>query len=295
MKVGVNYPASPGSLPPGRFAALAEACGFESMWAGEHPVVPVEIRGQYPQLIDGDVPEAYAQVGDPLICLAQAAATTEHLRLGTGVCLVTERHPLLLAKELATLDHFSEGRVLLGAGAGWLREELELMGTNFDTRWQRLHESADAMRALWTQEPAEFHGSVIDFPPVRCNPKPFQKTGIPILVGASGRRGREQVAAWGDGWYPVPASPESLRTDLVDLRERCARRERDFAALDISVLVPTQLDAADPALIRAYEDAGASRVVLAMGEGGDSLVRNLDPLDRSQAEASLQRLAERVL
>ncbi len=96
MKIGVNYPAGPHSLPPARFGRLAEELGFESMWAGEHPVVPVEIRGDYPQLVDGDVPEAYAHVADPLICLAHAAAATERLRLGTGVCLVTERNPLVV-------------------------------------------------------------------------------------------------------------------------------------------------------------------------------------------------------
>ena len=296
MKIGVNYPAGPRSLPPARFGRLAEELGFESMWAGEHPVVPVEIRGDYPQLVDGDVPEAYVHVADPLICLSHAAAATERLRLGTGVCLVTERNPLLLAKELATLDHLSGGRVLLGAGAGWLREELALMGTDFDTRWQRLHESIEAMRELWTAEPAEYHGTQVDFPPVRCGPKPAQKDGIPVLVGAGGRRGLDAVVAWGNGWYPVVSSPDELRRGLALLRARCDAADRDFDALDVSVLVGVTLETADRTLVRSYADAGAKRLVLALGgKEGASVLGALDPLDADHAAASLEQLAQRVL
>ena len=296
LKLGINYPAGPTSLPPARFAQLAEALGFESIWAGEHPVIPAEIRGDYPQLVDGDLPEAYKRVGDPLICLAQAAAVTERLKLGTGVCLVTERNPLLLAKELATLDALSKGRLILGAGAGWLREELEAMGTDFATRWLRLRESVEAMRALWSGEPAEYHGECIDFPPVLCEPRPARPEGIPVLVGAGGPRGIAEAAAWGDGWYPVVDSPESLARGVEALRARCAETDRDFGRLEVTALVGVSAASAEPSLLRAYEAAGAHRLVVALGGDADaSSLRALDPLDAAHTERSLEELAGRLL
>jgi len=296
VKIGINYPAGPASLAPARFARLLEELGFESMWAGEHPVIPAEIHGDYPQLVDGDLPESYKRVGDPLICLAQAAAVTQRLRVGTGVCLVTERNPLLLAGELATLDALSGGRVILGAGAGWLREELEVMGTDFATRWTRLRESVEAMRALWSGEAAEFHGDCIDFPPVRCEPTPARATGVPVLVGAGGARGITAAAAWGDGWYPVVDSPESLARGVEALRARCRELDRDFAELEISPLVGVSIAQAEPALLHAYAEAGAQRVVLALGgDAGESALRALDPLDAAHSEGSLRELGARLL
>ena len=295
MKIGINYPAGPSSLAPAQFGRLLEELGFESMWAGEHPVIPAEIRGDYPQLVDGDLPEAYKRVGDPLICLAQAAAVTETLRVGTGVCLVTERNPLLLAGELATLDAISGGRVILGAGAGWLREELEAMGSDYATRWLRLRESVEAMRALWSGKATEFHGECVDFPPVRCEPRPAQPTGIPVLVGAAGARGIAEAAAWGDGWYPVVDSPESLAQGVETLRAQCEERGRDFEKLEISALVGVGVSQAEPALLRAYAEAGAQRVVLALGgDAGGTSLRSLDPMDAANTERSLRELALRV-
>jgi probable F420-dependent oxidoreductase len=295
VKIGVNFPAGPDSLPPTRFARLVESLGFESIWAGEHPVIPARIRGTYPQLVDGDVPEAYKRVADPLICLAQAAAVTERIRLGTGVCLVTERSPLLLAKELASLAVLSGGRVILGAGAGWLREELEVMGTDFASRWRLLRESVEAMRALWRDDPAEYHGQLIDFPPVHSDPKPAAG-GIPVLVGAGGPRGLTAAARWGDGWYPFVSSPEELRQGLERLREHCAEAGRDVAELDITALVGVTLAGVDAPLVRSYRDAGAGRVVFALqADGSASGLDSLSPLDADRGAASLERLAEKVL
>ena len=168
------------------------------------------------------------QLADPWIGLASAAAVTRTHKLGTGVCLVTERNPILLAKEIATPDHLSEGRVVLGDGTGWLKEDVESLGSHFSRRWLRLRESIEAIRELWTKEEAEYHGRVIDFPAVRCIPQPAQKRYPPVLLGSHGEKGLQRVARWAEGWCPLAHGPAVLRKNLKMLKHlmeeaRCAQ------------------------------------------------------------------------
>ena len=187
MNVGISVPLPAYLVDVGAMARTAEALGFESFWCAEHPFIPVHTTSRFPGTADGVIPEAYSHFIDPFVALARASGTTSRIKLATGIVLVPERHPLLLAKEVSTLDLFSGGRFLFGIGAGWLREETQLMGGDFDHRWGQTRESILAMKELWTKPEAEFHGKFYDFPPVRSNPKPAQKPHPPVLLAAAPR------------------------------------------------------------------------------------------------------------
>lgn len=295
MQIGLfmfptSYAADPASV-----ARKAEALGFESFWLPEHPIIPVHTTTPYPLREDGQIPAFYAHIADPFIGLAAAAAVTKTIRLGTGICLVPERNPIVLAKEVATLDHYSGGRVLFGVGAGWLREEAEVLGVHFPKRWTRLRESIFAMRELWTKEEAEFHGTVIDFPPVRCLPQPLQKPYPPILLGAHGEKGLRRVAQWADGWCPLAPPPAELRDHLTTLEQLTQAAGRDFRKLDITVFLGVTETSPVADLIRRYEDAGARRVVLALGhEDGSHAFRQIRFFTPAETDSLLERLAERA-
>ena len=164
MKIGIFSFETGYSLDTAVLAKRAEELGFESFWVPEHAVIPVKTARPFAGSPDGIIPDHYAQIVDPFVALARASAVTQTIKLGTGVCLVPERNPLLLAKEIATLDHFSGGRFIFGIGAGWLQEETEIMGGNFPHRWTQTRDAILAMKELWTKDEAEYHGEYYDFP-----------------------------------------------------------------------------------------------------------------------------------
>src|SRR4029434_3255211 len=212
MKIGVNMTLSSRSIDVAVLARKAESLGFESLWLPEHPIIPVQVTTRYQGSPDGAIPPSMRDIADPFVGLARASAVTTTLKLGTGICLVPERNPLLLPKELPTLDPFSGGRFLFGIGAGWLKEETEIMGGDFAHRWTQTQEAILAMQALWTQDEAEYHGKYYDFPPVRSFPKPVQKPHPPIVLGSiTSRTVFKRIVAWGDGWIPVGVSPEQIK------------------------------------------------------------------------------------
>jgi probable F420-dependent oxidoreductase len=215
------------------------------------------------------------------VALARASGTTSRIKLATGIVLVPERHPLLLAKEVSTLDLFSGGRFLFGIGAGWLREETELMGGDFDHRWSQTRESILAMKELWTKPEAEFHGKYYDFPPVRSNPKPAQRPHPPVLLGGDARNVLERVVAWGDGWLPNRVTPDQLREKRATLDRLAKEAGRDPASLTISV----HGQPADRDLIARLHDAGATRVI----------VRPATTKSEPEMVHELTRIAEAVL
>src|SRR5581483_4210223 len=186
MKVGILFTVNEFTVDPARLAAKMEALGFESLWIPEHAIIPVNTTTPLPESPpgQGQIPEVYSHISDPFVAMAMAAAVTTRLKLATGVMLVPERNPLVAAKEIATLDHFSAGRVMLGIGAGWLREESEVLGVDFPHRWSQTREYIAAMRELWTKPEPSFHGKYVSFPPVRMYPKPAQAGGPPILIGS---------------------------------------------------------------------------------------------------------------
>jgi len=236
MKIGVLGFVSTNTVDPASMAKRAEALGFESFYLPEHPVIPVKHKTRYPLTPDGEIPEPYAHMIDPFVGLALAAAATSKIGLGTGICLVPERDPIILAKEVATLDYYSGGRFIFGIGAGWLRDESEIMGVNFPRRWPMTREYIRAMKELWTRPEASFEGEFIKFPPVKCNPKPARKPHPPIHIGAGGigpsmDRALRDTVAIGDGWAPLGLAPEALAAELAKLKKMCSEAAAITASL----------------------------------------------------------------
>ena len=256
MNIGTSIPLPAYTIDPAFMAKKAEDLGFESIWYAEHPVLPVQSASQFPS--GGPIPESYAHFTDPYIALSRASGVTTNIKLGTGITLVPERNPLLLAKEIATLDRFSGGRFLFGIGAGWNREETELMGGDFDHRWTQVRDSVDVMKELWTKDEAEFHGKYYDFPPVKCNPKPLQSPHPPIILGGASRNVLRRIATWADGWLPLRISPEELETSRKMLDALAGEMGRDPSEITITAYGQNP----DRALIRSLFDAGADRVVV---------------------------------
>jgi probable F420-dependent oxidoreductase len=281
VNVGVSVPLPAYLVDVGFMARTAEELGFESFWCAEHPFIPVHSASRWGGSADGVIPESYAHFIDPFVALARASGVTSRINLGTGIVLIPERHPLLLAKEVSTLDLFSGGRFLFGIGAGWLREETEIMGGDFDHRWTQTRESILAMKELWTKPEAEFHGRYYAFPPVKSNPKPLQKPHPPVLLGGGAANVLQRVVAWGDGWLPNRITPDKLRESRATLDRLAKDAGRDPAALTISVYGQP----ADRDLIRRLHDAGANRVI----------VRPETVKTEAEMGAQLTRIAETVL
>ena len=258
MKIGVNMTLSSQSIDVATLAHKAESLGFESLWLPEHPIIPVQVTTRYQGSPDGAIPPAMSDMADPFVALARASAVTTTLKLGTGICLVPERNPLLLAKEIATLDRFSNGRFLFGIGAGWLQEETEIMGGDFAHRWSQTREAVLVMKELWTKEEAEYHGTFYDFPPVRSFPKPSQQPHPPVLLGGSARNVLQRVVAWGDGWLPIRVTPEEVKMGRASLEALAAAAGRDPSTIDITVFG----QASDCDALQRFAEAGASRAIV---------------------------------
>ena len=256
MEIGIsNFPTAY-TVDPAVLGKRAEELGFDSYWVPEHAIIPVENNSRYPGSEDGAIPDGYDQIADPFITLARVAGVTKNIKLGTGICLVPEHNPLLLAKQIATLDVLSGGRYIFGIGAGWLREETEIMGGDFDHRWTQTREAIEVMRTLWTEEEAEHHGRYYDFPAVRFNPKPVQKPGPPVLLGSIAPNVFKRIVAWGDGWMPTRATPAEIEAGRKELDRLAAEAGRDPE----SITVVAYSSSPNRELIRAYEDAGANWV-----------------------------------
>jgi probable F420-dependent oxidoreductase len=243
-------------------ARLVEALGYESLWIPEHPVIPVDMKTPFPFTPDNKLPNHYATWADPFIGLTVAATVTKKIKLGTGICLLPEREPLITAKAVASLDLFSGGRVLLGVGAGWLREETEAMGAKFGTRWKQTRETVEAMRLLWTQREASYEGEIIRFPAVRCEPKPIQKPHPPVILGAHGPKALERVARTYDGWMPLMDSPDELKRDVAIIHKLAQQHGRKPELIQISPLVDPKENGPSADDLKRFRDAGVSRIVL---------------------------------
>jgi probable F420-dependent oxidoreductase len=258
MNVGLSVPLPAYSVDVAAMARVAEELGFDSLWCAEHPIMPVHTTSRFPGSADGVVPESYSHFVDPFVALARASGVTTRLLLGTGIVLVPERNPLLLAKEISTLDLWSGGRFLFGIGTGWHREETTIMGGDFDHRWTQAREAILVMKELWTKPEAEFHGRYYDFPPVRSYPKPAQRPHPPVILGGHARSVLERVVEWGDGWLPNRASPEEVGAARKKLDTLARQAGRDPARITISVFgQPAEKD-----LVRRFLDAGATRVII---------------------------------
>jgi probable F420-dependent oxidoreductase len=234
MKLGVMSFNTEYTIRADELAAAAEARGFESVWFPEHTHIPASRETPYPP--GGDLPKQYIHMSDPFIsCMAAAMATTT-LKVGTGVCLVIEHEPIALAKTVATLDRLSNGRFLFGVGAGWIKEEMENHGTPYEKRWKVLEERVKAMKAIWTEEEASFHGDYVDFDRIWSYPKPLQQPHPPVILGTfASKWGRQRVADFGDGWIPIDLYHDDMQKDVDDLRARVKAAGRDPESVSISM------------------------------------------------------------
>jgi probable F420-dependent oxidoreductase len=201
QQFGVTMFPADYAMQPVELAKAVEERGLDSLFFPEHTHIPASRATPFPG--GGDLPDMYWRSHDPFVALAACAAVTERIKLGTGICLVIERDPITLAKEVASLDTISNGRVILGVGAGWNREEMENHGANYPKRWAVVREKILAMQQIWTQDNAEYHGEFVDFDPIWSWPKPVQAGGPPIWIGANSKWVFDRIADYGDGWMPI--------------------------------------------------------------------------------------------
>ena len=283
MEIGIFVFQTDTSVDTAVLAKRAEELGFESFWVPEHPILPVEITTRDPDSPDGTIPEAYNRIVDPFVALARASAVTTSIKLGTGICLVPERNPLLLAKEVASLDHFSNGRFIFGIGAGWLREETEIMGGDFPHRWSQTRDAVLAMKELWTKEEAEYHGTHYDFPPVKSYPKPAQKPHPPVLLGGRSKNVFKRVVEWGDGWMPSHASLDEIQRGRETLNDLAKQARRDPGSIQVMAFGESG-EFRDREAIKDLEKAGANRVTIW-----------LDSTEGTQALLEMEEIARQVM
>src|SRR5271168_1851878 len=218
------------SITPAELAVALEERGFDSLWAAEHSHIPVPRRTPAPG--GGELAKRYYDVMDPFVILTAAAAATKKLKLGTGVCLVTQRDTIQTAKSAASLDQVSGGRFLFGIGGGWNREEMEGHGTAFQTRFKLMRERIEAMKAIWTQSKPEYHGEFVNFPPMMTWPKPVQKPHPPIIVGGAFPHAARRAVRYGDGW--VPTARGDLAAQLPEFQKMAREAGRDPASLEVT-------------------------------------------------------------
>src|SRR6059058_5432502 len=219
MHIGVCIFATEYAIRIDELAREAEARNFESLWVPEHTHIPTSRRSPFAG--GQQLPEQYKHTLDPFVALTAAAAATERLRIGTGICLIIQRDPITTAKEVASLDRLSGGRFLFGAGAGWNREEMADHGTDPDRRFGLMRERIEAMKAIWTEDEASYHGRYVDFDPIWSWPKPLQRPHPPVLVGGNGAKVLDRVLAFGDEWMPNRISDEEkFFARVAELRER---------------------------------------------------------------------------
>jgi len=251
-------------------AVAAETRGFESLWVAEHSHIPVSRRTPFPG--GGELPKMYYDAMDPFVTLATAASVTRKLKLGTGVCLLIQRDPIQTAKQVASLDQLSQGRFLFGIGGGWNAEEMENHGTRFDKRFQILRERVEAMKAIWTEKEAAYHGDFVDFDPIFAWPKPVQKPHPPIHVGGAFPGAVKRAIKYGNGWIPV-GDPQGALARMPELRKMAEEAGRDPASIEVSIYYCPP----DPALLTRLRDTGIARVIFGVpAESSDKVLPILD-------------------
>jgi probable F420-dependent oxidoreductase len=271
MDFAVGYFVTDETVEPATLGRMVEERGFEALLLAEHTHIPASRETAYPA--GGELPREYYRTLDPFVCLTAIAAATSTLKIGTGICLVVERDPIVTAKEVASVDLLSAGRMLFGVGAGWNLEEMRNHGTDPERRFGLLRERVEAMQAIWAAEIASYQGRQVSFEDICSWPKPVQDPHPPILVGGNGKRAPERAATWGDEWMPNRAGDDDrVMKRVAKLRDRG---------------VPTTLAnaPADAALLERYEAAGAHRAMFWVRPGdAEATERRLDRLAALTAE-----------
>ena len=257
LKFGVSMFFTDYSMSAPDLGQALEARGFESVWAPEHSHIPLSRKTPFPA--GGDLPKKYYDAMDPFVTLTAAAIATKTLKIGTGVCLVAQRDPIQTAKLVASIDNVSGGRFLFGIGNGWNQDEMENHGTAMATRHKRARENVEAMKVIWTQSKAEYHGEFVNFDPMMTWPKPVQKPHPPVIVGGAFPYSARRAIRYGDGWIPQAARGgyKEIGDLIPEFRKMAAEAGRDPASIAITVWFPRK----DPDLMKRYADMGVERVV----------------------------------
>jgi probable F420-dependent oxidoreductase len=262
------------SMTPADLGQALEQRGFESLWAAEHSHIPLSRKSPWGG--GGELPKQYYDVMDPFVTLTAAACATKTLKVGTGVCLVNQRDPIQLAKLVASIDQVSGGRFLFGVGNGWNQDEMENHGTVFTTRHKLVRERIEAMKVIWTQSKAEYHGEFVNFDPMMTWPKPVQKPHPPVIVGGAYPYAARRAARYGDGWIPLAGRPTQYG-DVFDFvpkfREVLKENGRDPATFPISLFSSVEeLDT-----LKRYRDLGIVRTVVSLpAAAADTILPILD-------------------
>lgn len=251
MKFGVGIFPTAEVQDPAQLGRMAEERGFECLLFPEHTHIPASRQTPYPA--GGELPPEYSRTYDPFVALAAAATATQTLRVGTAVCLVIERDPIITAKEAASVDRLSGGRFMFGVGAGWNREEMANHGTDPDRRFGIMRERVEAIKAIWTQDEASYTGRYVNFEPIWCWPKPLQQPHPPVLVGGNGPRVLDRVVAFGDEWMPNRIAAEDLPARIAELQRKAAQAGRDPIPVTVAGIMR------DPGRIEQLERAGVHR------------------------------------
>ncbi len=271
MKIGLYLVLTDASMPVTDLARAIEERGFDSIWVPEHSHIPTTGSTPYPGR--GPVTRDFARTLDPFVALTAAASVTRTIKLGTGICLLIQRDTIHTAKTVATLDHLSGGRVLFGVGGGWNKPEMENHGCAYTTRFQRLEEQLQALKAIWTQDEAEFHGDHVNFDPLWCWPKPVTRPHPPIFIGGETDHTLRRIVRYGDGWLPRVRDPQMVLagTDKLRAFARAAGRAED------SITIAAFGLPAKPEAIQPFRDAGVERAIVALAPGSaDDVLRRLD-------------------
>ena len=275
MQFGASIFFTDYSMTPAALGRALEERGFESIWAAEHSHIPLSRKSPWGG--GGDLPKHYYDVMDPFVALTAVACATTTLKIGTGVCLVNQRDPIQTAKLVASIDLVSGGRFLFGIGNGWNRDEMENHGTDFATRHKLVRERVEAMRAIWTQNKAEYHGEFVSFDPMMSWPKPVQKPHPPVIVGGAYPYAARRAVRYGDGWIPLAGRPGQYG-DVFDyvpkFRDMLTEAGRDAATFPISLFYGVE----DPATLARYRDFGIVRCIVSLPSAKADVV--LPILDR---------------
>jgi probable F420-dependent oxidoreductase len=271
MEIGVFIFATHYSIDIRELAVALEERGFESLFLPEHTHIPVSRKTPWPG--GGALPREYVHTYDPFVALSFAASETKSLKLGTGICLVPQRDPFVTAKSVASLDRLSDGRFIFGIGGGWNVDEMENHGARYETRFKLLRERVLAMKAMWTEEEASFHGDYVDFDPVWSSPKPVQTPHPPIILGGETQYTLRRVVEFCDGWFPRASAAFEPVEGMSRLRQAAAEAGRDMASLSVTVFrAPT-----DKAALARYAEAGVARGILQLPSAGrDEVLPLLD-------------------
>jgi probable F420-dependent oxidoreductase len=269
MKYGVFF-ANVGAFSKpqafGHLVTTAEKCGMESLWTVEHVVIPVGYRATYPYDPSGKIPiPTDMALPDPLLPLAYAAAITTTIKLATGIVILPQRHPFYMAKEAATLDQLSNGRLLLGVGIGWLEDEFQALGIPFKERAARTDETIRAMRSLWRAAPEAFEGEYFKWGPMEMHPKPIHAAGVPIVIGGHSTGSARRAARFGNGFFPALSAPDKIAALKKIIDAECVALGRDPGEIEITALLAKD----DPALVAVMAEAGVSRLLIGYGMGSE--------------------------